>query len=186
MFCFKYTKFKSISRKISLSYVSGFSSFELAIVLIVLGVLAVISVNIFSHRIDDSHLRAVSIQANAFARTVDALHAGVVATSGNSLTLDDGITVFVNEFGWPAHTLLGKTPQSKFQTAEKCLSLWEGLFSHAHLRAANLQSKHRPIRVELKNSRICRYKLGRKQEESHFIDYDISTGRVSWMTQEDQ
>ncbi len=162
----------------------GFSLFELTVVLIVIAFLIYMGYRSYFSTIADSQAKAIGYQADAFSRTANNIRGMAIATNSTKVVLDnadmDGQAIFVNEYGWPANTDVGRSPKSSTQTAEECEQLWHAIFENAPKTAlkGKVNSHAADYEVSAINGQICRYELTRKQEGSYFFDYSLRTGTV--------
>ena len=157
----------------------GLSLFELVVVVCIVGFLSAVAFNSFGPPVENSKKKVVIYQANTFLRTIDNVRALGVAKNTRELGFYEGLTVYLNEQGWPIATDIDSGVLKKRPSSKGCASLWRGLFQKANSKTGSLGTLAKEdFSGSLINGYICRYKLAREQEESFFFDYDIRTGRV--------
>jgi len=99
--------------------------------------------------------------------------------NSNEVHIGDGVVVYLNNYGWPFLSNVLPTNDKKEQSVSGCNSLWQSLFTNSLLDGGvDHSSVEKNIEISLINNHICRYKLVRKREGSHFFDYDVKTGNV--------
>ncbi|SMF34629.1 prepilin-type N-terminal cleavage/methylation domain-containing protein [Alteromonadaceae bacterium Bs31] len=162
----------------------GFSLFELAIVLVVVGILVYSGYRYYLSTIDHSKYSLIKFQAATFSRTVNNLYGQAKVLGLKDVQLMQSV-IYLNEKGWPASADNNSSLKSYNQSPEECESLWHGIFNNAPrtVIAGSDRDKNKSVRKDFRiysiNGRICRYELARKQEEAYFFDYDLSTGEVN-------
>ena|GEM_PF-1307532 len=162
---------------------SGFSLFEMTIVLIVMSILLYSGSKYYFSSIEDSKYSVIKFQAATFSRTVSNLYGQAQVQGLQSLDLM-GTIIYMNEKGWPATANTKTSLKTWDQSPEECELLWHGIFNNAPstvVAGAVIDSRkknHHDFKVYSINGRICRYELMRKQEGRYFFDYDLSTGEV--------
>lgn len=185
----------AVSRSLTLSYAptnklsrlseqSGFSLFELCIVLIVIGILIIAGYRFYLRTIEGSKYSLIMHQAAVFSRTVENMYGNAKMIGTKQLSIM-GTMIYINEKGWPASAIHRSSVKSYNQTPQECEYLWQGIFSNAPVTvlagSQDAQNEHvmKDFIVDSINGRICRYELARKQEGRYFFDYDVSTGEVT-------
>lgn len=162
---------------------TGFSLFELIVVVVVIGLLISFGLSKYFSPVEASQKSVLNFQANTFSRTIENIRALGVAKNTHAVPLDGGLVVYLNTFGWPVATssTVSYPVAASLNVAhlEGCKSLWRDLFSGA--------VKPNPktglfgmedFNVILRKQHVCRFELSRKQEGSFFFDYDIRTGHI--------
>jgi len=153
--------------------------FEFLMTLIVVGVLIYTSLSFYQEPIEGSQQSVIEFHAGIFSRAIANIHALGLATNKNLLEV--GGSVFqTNENGWPANADASVSPFTRDQTAEECRQLWHAVFFNApssEVTENNYKNNNGYI-VSLNQNVICRYELQRKQEGSHFFDYDVTNGTI--------
>ena len=158
----------------------GFSLFELVVVICVIAVLFVFATKFYLQHIEESQRQAVQHQAAAFLRTVDNIHA--LASIGNKrqLTLESGVTFYLNRYGWPVSSSELAVNARRKVSDEACRSLWLGLFSELGDKQEGFGKER--FQSGAANTYQCRFSLSRKQESRYSFVYDSSSGRVTVLT----
>lgn len=162
--------------------IKGFSLFELVIVLVVVALLLHFAFPYYLDTVEDSKGQVVKFQAATFGRAVENIYGQAKLSGGNEVELN-GVTVVVNQFGWPAGTGNGRAIYGR-QTAVECQQLWNGIFKNAPsnkiLGGSEGFQDNTPVDfgIDAINGRICRYELMRKGDGRFFFDYDLKTGEV--------
>ncbi|TVZ38428.1 prepilin-type N-terminal cleavage/methylation domain-containing protein [Alteromonadaceae bacterium 2753L.S.0a.02] len=163
---------------------NGFSLFEMLVVIIVIGLLIYASFPHYFSTIENSKGRVLEFQAATFARTIENLY-GKSRMSGAREVALNGITIYMNERGWPASTSKETSLKSYNQSPKECELLWKGIFQNApesvivNTESRTNSNKNADFEIFSINGRICRYELVGKQDERYFFDYDLRTGEVT-------
>lgn len=158
---------------------TGFSLFELVVVIILVGILAVVGLSQYQNEIAGSQSRVAAFQAGAFSRAIENVRGLAVVQKSSKVELEPGLFIYLNNRGWPISSSIVPLVNIKQATQPGCESLWDGLFRTV---AADSENERTPAKkkfdVSLIDNYICRYTLDRKQEGSFFFDYDVITGKV--------
>lgn len=177
----------------------GFSFLELIAVVVIISVLAASGLVYYQKALKDARRTGVEILAHRFTTAVALVHGSWIvqggydrARAGERSHVDvDNVTVYVNEFGWPANTD-GQAAGSKDQSAEECHQVWQAVLQNPALatvegrsdpdldKADDLQARgRRRYHISQLGGRICRYELLTEALGSHYFDYNLQTGQVS-------
>ncbi len=166
----------------------GFSLFELAVVIVVIGILVYSGVRYYLSTIENTKHSLIRFQAATFSRMVNNLYGQGKVLGVSEIELLRA-TVYLNDLGWPASSDNKTSLKSFNQSPQECEKLWHALFDNAPstvIAGSEVGSAKEKIRAAKKdfrifsiNGRICRYELLRKQEGRYFFDYDLSTGGVT-------
>ena len=165
---------------------SGFSLFELTVVIIIISFLVVIGYRYYFETIEDSQAKVIQFQANTFSRSVANIRGKALANNSTKVNLDSAdksnIAINVNEFGWPANTDARSSPKSGTQTANECAQLWQAIFKNAPPAKVendvNQSDSDFDYVISAIDGNICRYRLSRSQDGLYFFDYYLKTGTV--------
>lgn len=173
----------------------GFTFLELVAVVIIISILASSGLVYYEKALKDARRVGVEMLAHRFTAAVALVHAQWIVQggyrAGESSQVDvDNVTVYVNEFGWPANTD-GQAPGSSNQNAEECHQVWQAVLQNPAL--ATVEGRSNPELDQAKDpqargrqryhiaqldGRICRYELLAEPIGSHYFDYNLQTGQV--------
>jgi len=157
----------------------GFSLFEFVIVLALVAVLFSAVAARYESKISQAQSAMISFQAKAFVRSIENIRAMSTIANSNEVHIGDGVVVYLNNYGWPFLSNVIPSNDKKEKSVSGCNSLWQSLFTNSLLDGGvDHSSVEKNIEISLINNHICRYKLVRKKEGSHFFDYDVKTGNV--------
>ncbi|MEX1032456.1 MAG: type II secretion system protein [Cellvibrionaceae bacterium] len=175
----------------------GFTYLELVAVVVIIGILAASGLVYYERALDDARRVGVELLASRFAAATALMRAqwivegGRQGNGGKSVEVDN-LTIFLNEFGWPANTD-GGSPRSTDQTAEECYQVWQMVLQNPALATVegrveatvdgaarnNPEAKGRQrYHVSQIDNQACRYELLTNSDGMHFFDYNLRTGRV--------
>lgn len=118
----------------------GFSLFELIVVVIIIALLLYVGISKYDKPIEKAVKSAVGFQAATFSRMVTNINGTSEVMHRSSMDLK-GVTVYLNEYGWPANTDPNMSPLARNQTPEECQQLWNAFFSTRRLQLFRLAVK---------------------------------------------
>ena len=155
---------------------TGFSFFELLVVLIIVAFVFLFGRDAYFSQIDKTRGQLTKFQAATFTRMVQNIQAYGIATKSKKIDLLDK-TVYVNEFGYPANSDRNQSPNSNNQTDEECLQLWRSFFETAEKSKKN-KLFFTKVNATSRKNEYCRYELYPKEAGNYFFDYYFKTGMV--------
>ncbi|HEB89411.1 MAG TPA: prepilin-type N-terminal cleavage/methylation domain-containing protein [Deltaproteobacteria bacterium] len=154
---------------------SGFTIIELVVVIVIIGILAATALPRFVNLTGDAQSASVQAMGGALGSGVNLAHASWVAQGAvagvDSATLEGGITVGLNDSGWPENDAAAGGDGTI--TAAECVAIWNSILLNPPTVATDTSAEYQATAA----SPICTYTYTASAGRS--ISYDSSTGAVS-------
>lgn len=162
---------------------SGFTLFELTLVVCIVGILMAVWVRYADGSIERAERVALESISHSFASSMGALRGKwLIENNGSNpkqFVLLNQQKVYVNRFGWPTNTT-GVMVEGSSQTPEACQQLWQVVMQYA--APASVEGREprgsRRYHISAPAADICRYELAGPSESDHYFNYNRTTGQV--------
>jgi MSHA pilin protein MshB len=155
---------------------TGFSLVELVAVIAIVGILAVVALPRFVDVTSDARNANLAGTSGAFKAGVDLAHARWIAkgatASVDSVTVEGGGSVGVNDAGWPENGLA--TGGDGVVTAAECVDLWSRLLTAAPGISATAGAADWQASVQ--GTTTCRF--ADPSESNRYFEYQSTTGTI--------
>lgn len=162
---------------------SGFSLFELTLVICIIAIIFAFTFSKYQSNVDKSMKKYLYFQAGTFLRSIENIRALSVLKKTPFVDLDSGTTVAINRYGWPQAVISSNVKALAGLSESDCKNLLNELFtSPGSSKRGNASNILNSFSISLEENEICRYTLSRKQEGSYFFDYDLRNGSVNVVT----
>jgi len=153
----------------------GFTIIEFGVVIVIIGILAATALPRFVDLTGDAQTASVQAIGGAFGNGVNLSHASWIAqgaTAGiNSTALEGGITVGMNDTGWPENDAGGGGDGTI--TSAECILVWNSILSSAPAIAIDTSGEYQATVA----TPICTYTFNASAGRT--IAYNSATGAVT-------
>ena len=172
---------------------SGFTAFELTLVIVILGLLSAAALQYYLELREEALRTGLQVQAHNFATAVYGAraawlvkrHSGAIPLiePGKSYVDLESTRIYLNEMGWPANTSIELDSSANSQTPAECYELWHYLMANPQPATVDglisIGGHQGDQRYHVSaGSNFCHYELVQKSSNRYYFDYDLNTGKV--------
>lgn len=153
----------------------AFTIIELVVVIVIIGILAATALPRFVDLTGDAHSAAVQGIGGAFVSGINLAHASWVAQGAsaqvNSAALEGGVTIGLNDAGWPENT--SAAGGNGTVSRAECRAIWNTILTSPPSVGNGTATDYRATVA----SPVCTYELNAAAGRQ--IVYDTSNGQVT-------
>ena len=163
---------------------TGFSLFELIIVIVLIGYLAAKSLEYYNDAADDARRAGIESLARSLTAAISGAHGEWLLKGGRSQgpasRVDmDGTFIVLNSGGWPIGIEREGQAFDAASALHRCADLWVHLLQNPPAYSLKAQDKGKQrYHLEELPGQGCRFIMSTQTADTHYLDYLAKNGRL--------